>query len=418
MEITNRIVYLLHKHIRQELDEHEATELTTWAGSHPAFQQLLDEVSDEKGLTSALIAFDQVYGGDQAASIARMERRIADGMQVVTEGSTEPTRFRRLRKWLPYAAALLIATSVVTYFFLEGGSNQEPKIVDLKTEDIAPGGHRATLTLADGQTIDLSEEQAGIKIGDRITYLDGSAVLEQGEGTKKQEKGGPHGTEKDKLTTNYYVLTTPNGGTYQLTLADGSKVWLNAASTLKYPSHFDNNERIVELEGEGYFEVAKDTKRPFKVRSKGQEVEVLGTEFNVSAYPDEDATKTTLVEGEVRLLADATGANVMLAPSEQGSLVNDVIDVRKVKTELFTAWKDGFFYFDRLPTRAALGQLARWYDLELIYEGQLKKMNMFAYIKRDKPLSAVLTSLEKSGLKFKVTQAGEQKQLIVLGEQR
>lgn len=404
MEITKRIIYLLHTRVRQELSERETAELNAWAARHPAFQQLLDEVTDEKSLTSALRAFDQVYGGNRAVSIARMKGRIADGMKVVTEESTEPIRFRRLRKWLPYAAALLIAASAVTYFFLEERSNQELKIVDLKTEDIAPGGNRARLTLADGQTIDLSEQQNGIIVSDGITYLDGTVVDTLLRAKQSTKEATP------------LVLTTPKGGTYQLTLADGSNVWLNAASTLKYPSHFDHNARIVELEGEGYFEIAKDTERPFKVRSKGQEVEVLGTEFNVSAYPDDDVTKTTLVEGKVRLLADATGTNVMLLPGEQGSLVNDVIDVRKVETELFTAWKEGFFYFDRLPTRAALGQLARWYDLELIYEGELAKVNMFAYIERDKPLSAVLKSLEKSGLKFKITQSGEQKRLVVLGE--
>ena len=136
----------------------------------------------------------------------------------------------------------------------------------------------------------------------------------------------------------------------------------------------------------------------------------------MSAYADEAETKTTLVHGQVRLHGAATGASVTLAPGEQGCIIDGVIDVKQVDTELFTAWKEGFFYFDRLPTRTALAQLARWYCLELIYEGRVTNVNVFAYITRDKPLSAVLRSLEKSGLKFKITQSGEQKRLIVLGE--
>src|SRR5690606_23553630 len=134
MEITNRIVYLLHKHIRQELDEHETAELATWAGRHPAFQQLLDEVSDEKGLTSALHAFDQVYGGDPAASIARMEGRIAEAVssgtpaQELREASLAPNRLSRLRKWLPYAAAILIAVTAATWVFFGSQITQTPKI--------------------------------------------------------------------------------------------------------------------------------------------------------------------------------------------------------------------------------------------------------------------------------------------------
>lgn len=415
MEITNRIVYLLHKHVRQELDAEELTELKAWANRHPTFQQLLDEVSDEKSLTVALQAFDQVYGGDPAASIARMEGRIADGIQAVSEMPSEPIRPRRLRTWLPYAAAILIAATAVIYTFFGEQSNQTTTVVNLQLEDIAPGGNRARLTLADGRTIDLSEEQTGIVVGDGITYLDGSVILD----TRYQMPD--ISDEKGSLTpdvSRLMSLSTPKGGTYQLALPDGSKVWLNAASTVKYPSHFNGDERVVQLEGEGYFEIAKDTERPFKVRSKGQEVEVLGTKFNVSAYADDADVRTTLVEGAVQIVNRQSSIINRLQPGEQ-SIVNGAASViNAVNTDLYTAWKDGFFYFDRLPTRAALTQLARWYDLELIYEGKLAKMNMFAYIERDKPLSSVLKSLEKSGLEFKVTQSGGQKQLIVLGEQQ
>lgn len=396
MEITKRIIYLLHSRVRQELDEQEVAELNTWAARHPVFQQLLDEVSDEKSLTSALRAFDRVYGGDSAASIARMEQRIAEGMQETSEMLSEPPRLRRLRKWLPYAAALFIAASAVTYFFLGERSNQEPEIVNLKTDDIAPGGNRAQLTLANGQTIDLSEEQGGIIISNRITYLDGSDVVEERKRAKEQGKDSPSGTEKDKLTTNYYVLTTPKGGTYRLTLSDGSKVWLNAASTLKYPSQFSDNERIVELEGEGYFDIAKDAKRPFKVRSKGQEIEVLGTGFNVSAYPDDPETKTTLVEGAIQVINLASKIVNRLSPGEQSMTQEATTTVRQVDPNHYTAWKDGRFYFDHTPFDEMIAQVARWYNIEVVYRKDIPKETFTGEMGRDLTLQAMLNLLNIS----------------------
>lgn len=420
MEITNRTVYLLRQHIGRGLDAEKTAELQAWASRHPAYRQLVDDVMDETTLIAWLQDFDTVYGADPAASIDRMQQHITAGIddnhgahvprvpipQEQTATSLVPRRHSRFRKWLPYAAAMLIAVIAATYIFFGGQSNQKPTIVNLKAEDVAPGGNRARLTLADGRTIDLSATYDGIVIdNENIAYNDGSslAVISNDE-----ERGGE---------ISHLTLTTPRGGTYQLTLSDGSKVWLNAASTLTYPSRFNDDERVVELVGEGYFEIEKDTERPFKVHSAGQEVEVLGTEFNVSAYPDESEIKTTLIGGSVKVSNLNAQRSKLLAPSEQAVVSGSDMRIATVNTDVFTAWKEGFFYFDRLPTRAALVQLARWYDLELVFEGKLATVNMFAYnIERDKPLSAVLKSLEKSGLKFKVTQSGEQKQLIVLGE--
>lgn len=416
MEIINRIVYLLRKHVSHKLNEREKAELKAWADRDPAFQQLLEEVSDEKSLASALQAFDAVYGGDKEASITRMEARIAEGIKTVSKAPIELTSPHRFWKWVPYAAAMLITATAATWiFFSREIVDRQATIVN--AQHIAPGTNRATLTLADGRTVDLNEAQTGIIVSEEdITYDNGTSLALPSSET--------------------LVLTTPKGGTYQVILPDGSKVWLNAASTLKYPSRFDGDERVVELEGEAYFDVseqgqsgtsAKESnhvhklthsqKIPFKVVASGQTVEVLGTEFNISAYPDEPETKTTLVEGAVQIVNRQSKIVNKLQPGDQSIVREASTDIQKVDTEQYTAWKDGFFYFDRLPTKTAITQLARWYDLEVVYEGKVPKANIYGYIDRNKPLSTVLTALEKSGFKFKVVQSAEQRQLIVLGEQ-
>lgn len=319
----------------------------------------------------------------------------------------ERKKILNLKTLLPYAAAILIAGLTVSFFwiFQKDKSTHLMEAITQLEEDVAPGTNRAKLTLADGRSIDLSESHKGIVIADQITYMDGSAVLDQ--------------------TANIEMLTlsTPKGGTYQVTLPDGSKVWLNAETTLKYPSRFDTEERVVELTGEAYFDVVglkrqdanqsiqQSGRTPFRVITKGQIVEVLGTQFNIAAYPTEPQIKTTLVKGKVRLSSQTK--QLILQPGEQGiSNQNDLVK-NKVDTELFTAWKDGYFYFDRASTKAAVEELARWYDLDVQYKGKLSNINIYAYIERNKPLSAVLNALEKSGLHFELNQINGRKQLIV-----
>lgn len=309
---------------------------------------------------------------------------------------------RRMVRWLPYAAAAAIfAVLAGTWIFFLGDKQQTtdrtPANENFNAADIAPGGNRAILSLADGRTIDLSEAENGIIVGEEgITYNDGDILL--------------------SAPSETLVLTTPKGGTYQVTLSDGTKVWLNGASTLKYPSRFRNDDRMVELVGEGYFEVKTDAQRPFKVRSAGQEVDVLGTIFNISAYPDDVDTRTTLVEGTVQIVNLQSRMISQLVPGEQAVVTGSAMDISKVDIEQYTAWKNGFFYFDRLPTTLALAQLARWYDVDVVYEGKRPQGNVFAYIDRNKPLGDVLQSLVESGLRFEVVQSGSRTQLVVLEE--
>ncbi|GGG86874.1 iron dicitrate transporter FecR [Parapedobacter pyrenivorans] len=340
--------------------------------------------------------------------------------------NTASTTIRRLRRWMPYAAAvLLVVTAASWLFFSDQFSQQMPAEKLVNAEDVAPGANRATLTLADGRTINLSSGHAGIVIADGITYLDGSAVL-----SESLSKGV--GEELTSSQTHKLTLTTPKGGTYSITLPDGSQVWLNANSTLKYPSQFTGDVREVILEGEAFFAVSHQSsttgkgptadrgglparRLPFKVQTAGQTVEVLGTQFNVSAYTDDPETKTTLIEGKVKISNLKSHASNLLSPGQQATTRGAATQIRKVDTEPHTAWKEGLFYFDNIPSRKAIEQVARWYDLDVIYDGNTPETIVFGMIDRDKPLSAVLNALAKNGLKFEVTSSGERKELQVSG---
>jgi len=401
-----RISRLLYKYLQGSLNEDEHAELMAWAAADPANWELLNRVDDEESL-EANIRDWYAISKRSVADDPRLDAAIAQHEIVMKRSG-----FRQLiRSALPYAAAvLLIVLSSIWYF----EQDQQNEMRELAADDILTGGNKATLTLADGRKINLSTEKSGIiVVDDDITYNDGSSLSVVSN------------TAGDRRAISQLELSTPKGGTYQMTLPDGSKVWLNAASTIRYPNSFAGKERVVEISGEVYFDVREDSKRPFKVLSQGQEIMVLGTQFNISAYPDEKEIKTTLVDGKIRLsLASKFGEvplpldeAIILLPGEQATLSSGHITKQKVDVSQYTAWKDGFFYFNRLATPAAIAQLARWYNLDVVYEGRLPEANVFAYIDRNKPLSAILTALEKSRLKFRIVQSGERKQLIVLGEQ-
>ncbi len=316
---------------------------------------------------------------------------------------------RKIIKWLPYAAAMVTAIAAVAWYFAERSPTSKPVISPTYVQDVAPGGNRAMLTLADGEKINLSEAQSGIVVSE-----DGVAYQDDQDQSKEI-------VDLTSGVVSQMMLTTPRGGTYKLRLSDGTTVWLNAASTLKYPSKFTGATRVVELEGEGYFEVSKSAV-PFKVKSQGQEVEVLGTAFNLSSYSNQSETKTTLVEGRVKvtlldgIISNSAESSHILEPGQQITKIGSVFSLQSVDTETYTAWKDGYFDFDGITPTAAFSQLERWYDIDVVYQGKAPTMVFFGMFRRDKPLISVLDMLKESGLDFKVTTQGERKQLIVINE--
>jgi transmembrane sensor len=281
------------------------------------------------------------------------------------------------------AAAILLATLAVNFYI-------HRPIAEMK--DIAPGTNQATLTLSDGRTIRLDSTKKGLILnGENIKYDDGNTLYA--------------GTPEDSGTLNRnLIITTPKGGQYQIMLSDGTRVWLNAESSLTYPLHFDDTERVVRLTGEGYFEVTKNRSVPFIVMSRDQRVKVLGTSFNVTAYGDEAITKTTLVEGkvEVSLLENDRRQSAMLLPGNQAVLRQNTINVAKVDVFAETAWKDGRFYFHHAELRDVMRDICRWYNVEVDYN-TLPPEKFNGYLKRDIMLSELLRTFEvTSNIKFKL----------------
>ena len=292
-------------------------------------------------------------------------------------------KIRRISYRIAAAAAVLIFLSTGAWWFYSRDTAEN----QLVQNDIAPGSNKAVLTLADGRTIDLSEEQSGIIVGDdNISYQDGSALT----AVSDMIKGG----RKAALLK----LTTPQGGTYQITLPDGTKVWLNAASTLKYPSRFIGKTRKVEISGEAYFEVMPDVHRPFKVLSAGQEIEVTGTTFNVQVYADEPEIKTTLVEGSVQIVNQISKAVRKLQPGEQSTVLDGSTRVSQVDVSEYTAWKDGLFRYNNQPLEAIMRNVSRWYRIKVIYEdASLKNERFVGMVSRYSNISGTLAVLEEVG---------------------
>lgn len=284
-------------------------------------------------------------------------------------------------KWFRYAAVLLVGVSLFTLGYLHQRSDSVSETIaedSVRTIDIMPGGRQAVLKLPDGREIPLSKDQDGVVFGEQIAYLDGTELAEVNFGAAGQVAS--------------LVMETPRGGTYQVTLSDGTRVWLNAESRLIYPTRFDGDARNVELEGEAFFEVSSSTK-PFFVQSSDQIIEVLGTEFNISAYGDNLQTTTTLVSGSVSLQNRQSAQVRTLEPGEQAIVREDKVGVRTVDVADYTAWKDGLFVFNDTPLLEVLGQLQRWYGVDLKDE-VVPDLHFKGGIRRDVPLSQVLAMLE------------------------
>lgn len=311
---------------------------------------------------------------------------------------------KRIRTYPYVAFASLIALMlVVGLFFVDLGKGAEEQV----PHDVLPGGNKAVLTLADGRTIDLSSAQEEVIMGaNAITYSDGSALEIDGF---KGDKG-----ELKAFLNGYNTLATPKGGQYRLVLPDGTKVWLNAASTLRYPVDYNDGNRAVELEGEAYFEVTKrksgSKSSPFSVKTAGQGVTVLGTEFNVSAYPTDELVKTTLVTGKVKINTLKERQELYLRPGQESVLSPSGIDIHQADIQAATSWKNGDFVFADDGIESVMRQLSRWYDVEIEYKGPIPLESFGGKVSRAKNLSQVLKILEATGgVKFQI----EDKKIIV-----
>ncbi|MGE8341142.1 MAG: FecR family protein [Flavobacterium sp.] len=305
--------------------------------------------------------------------------------------------------WPRIAAAasivLLFGAGIFYFTKSEVGVEQENIQVVEKPKEIAPGGNRGILTLSNGKQIVLSD----------VSSKDIIAKEDQDEVTIKMDANGvityvinPNADASEEDADSFNTLSTPTGGQYNIVLADGTKVFLNAVSSIKYPTQFNGDQRIVELEGEAYFEVAKNKSKPFLVKSDNQTIEVLGTHFNVHAYNNESVVKTTLLEGSVAV--SSKNQKAILKPGQQSNISesSSKIAVKEVDTEAAIAWKNGRFKFDNADLKSVMKQLERWYGIKVEYRGDVSDVKFNGGTFRNKNLSEVLKVLELSNIKFKV----------------
>ncbi len=329
--------------------------------------------------------------------------------------SGRKTPVRQILKWSAVAASVLILIALATIY--RPVHRQEAAVtadVDMN-EDALPGEHRAMLILADGSSIPLDKVGRGV-----LAQENNVSIVKTGDG--EIACNVPVDSEKPAGRVSYNKLETPKAGQYKVILPDGTRAWLNAASSISFPALFPPGERVVEISGEVYFEVAKLRKNgkniPFRVRSGAQTVEVLGTVFNVNSYTDEETTKTTLLEGSIRVIDNVhiektvvlkPGQQTLLSTKTRGQTGLPQLNIKEVDTGSVVAWKEGYFRFDGVGLPELMRQLSRWYDMEVIYETAVADHEFVGQIERNANLSKVLRILELGGVKFRI----EGKKIIV-----
>lgn len=351
-------------------------------------EQLLAELQDIRLSAGVALKAEQTFDTDRQWAKLR-EQIVADEANPVRKQQAS----YRLKYWVAAAAVILVIAAGL--FYRVNTAKQDIQTVNIFKNDIAPGEEGATLTLSDGKKIVLSEAANGSlakEYGVQISKTAGGQII--------YSVAGEESSAEPKINT----LTTIKGQTYRLVLPDHSEVWLNAASSIRFPTSFSAaKERRVELKGEAYFEIAKDKNHPFIVHTADQELEVLGTHFNINGYHINGDTRTTLVEGSVSL-SNREGQQIVLTPGQQGIVGKDQ-QMRVVAADLRAAlaWKNGYFRFEQETIEEVMAKISRWYDIQVSFEGPISNEKFSGNISRYKNISEALNMLSYSNaVKFKV----------------
>lgn len=328
---------------------------------------------------------------------SQKEQEVYDRIWKKLEESRHPVQRAYPFNWLNIAAAVLLAGTALLILTKNTDfvKHTHTALIAKKHQPVVPGGNKASLTLADGSKIVLNDARTGklaTQSGIQVTKAkDGMLVYQFKD--KSQKNSGPQ----------YNTITTPAGGQYQLVLSDGTKVWLNAASALKFPAHFSEGKREVELTGEAYFEVHKNAAAPFVVNVADQQVLVLGTHFNIKAYADESIVKTSLLEGRVNI--SSAGQTAVLLPGQEAvNSHNGRIRVASADVEESIAWKDGLFKFNNASIEDVMRQVARWYNIKVTYEGALPVRQFTGTVSRQVSIKEMLDMLRYTGIRFKISE--------------
>jgi transmembrane sensor len=372
-----KLSLLVVGYLNGTLTHDQEKELNNFRQTSVANEEWFQAFCEEANITSQLKMY---YSADKASVWDKTRNKII--------ATTDTPPIKKLNIWwrITTAAAVIIIIAAAGLWFLNSPDRTGEQPTNKYANHIAPGKNQASITLANGKTINLSDQKNGVIIdASDLTYNDGSKI-----------QAGIASTE------GIQTITTPKGGTYQVRLPDGTNVWLNAASSLTYNASLSKvSTRMVKLTGEAYFEVAKDKKRPFIVQTAKQQVEVLGTHFNVKAYEDESGTNTTLIEGLVKVISKDESR--IITPGQH--LFNNYkeLKVGQANLEETMAWKNGYFRFNDEKIESVMRKLSRWYDIEVQYEGKVSDEEFNGKISMFNNLDKVLTMLEKTkSIHFKV----------------
>ena len=398
MDINEHVRLLFEKYLRKECSSEEFEEMMTWLvamdeGEKNKLSEPLKELwdkamADKLPSTAEQVDWDQVFN-----------RVLKAGEQTpaIPIDIKQPARIG----WKRVAVAVVILGMIISgsWLLLNRKTPKEivkqEKQIRLLPEEIHSKGNQATLTLANGSVIILDSTKNGI-----ITNQGNVKIIKLDSGQLAYSTLSSNGAASSEIT--YNTISTPRAAQYEVVLSDGTKVWLNAASSLRYPTSFSGQDRKVELTGEGYFEVAKNKDKPFHVRVGAVEVEVLGTHFNIMAYDDEAAIQTTLLEGSVKV--SYNNQSDLLKPGRQASLdrTDNKLTTGDANVQQVVAWKNGYFYFDKSDVKTIMRQVSRWYDLDIVYESTVPDMKFSGKIERSLPLSGISHLLESGQIHFRI----------------
>ena len=378
--LSARIEYLVERYFDNSATAAEKQELAQWIDSEATHEQL-----------------EAVLGAAWATHVPliRMPDEMSDRIVASLFGAApvqEVVPQARIIRYGWWAAACVLLLGAGSWWALRHTTAAPSVVADKQTRyknEVAPGGNRATLTLADGSVITLDSAGNGL-----LTQQGQVKIVKQSNGELSYEGSGGG-------AAMYNKMATPRGGQYRLKLSDGTQVWLNAASSIFYPAAFTGNERKVTITGEVYFEVAANANMPFKVVAGGADITVMGTRFNVNAYSEDAAVSTTLIDGAVKVATGNTG--VVLKPGQQArTRAGALAVINNIDTDEIIAWKNGFFQFTDADMPTVMRQLEQWYDVKVNYEGAIPKRSFGGGIQRSLPLSEVLSILEANDVKFKI----------------
>jgi transmembrane sensor len=384
-----KIAALIAKSLQGGLAGEEQMELEEWLQSTPQNRELFDKLLDESVTKKQL----DIYSASEREN----------AWKVIAEKTVHQKKIKKhgSRYFLPYAAASLFILAIGTKFTGIFSKNEVQKQAAKYHADLLPGGNKAVLTLANGTKIILDDTKRGEIARQQSVSIDN---IKSGEIVYKPDEVFKNaGVPVAVNLLAFNTIETPRGGLFEVVLPDGTKVWLNAASSLKYPTSFAGNERHVELTGEAYFEVAKNAAKPFFVKTKDQTVEVLGTHFNINSYADEKAIKTTLLEGSVKVSNGVNRQTIKLSPGQQSvNITGGITVLPDADTDEAIAWKNGKFIFHNTDLQTIMRQLGRWYDVDVEYEGAIASKHYMGRISRNVPVSQIFEILKTSGINFTI----------------